>query len=150
MGTLKKVLGYGLAVLATPIVLATFIGLQFWAPKLAAATGVQVSAWYTGGEIVRTIAHDGYETRIHRPVFDGFLWDRSEGFVQIDWGPPDSVPPLVAESIDFDNNGTPDFRVELDRQKITARLSEQSDAVIALEGAYKLKKSYTVRVFLRK
>jgi len=149
MQTLKKIAAYTLAVLATPLVLATFIGMQYWAGSLARITGVQVSAWYTGGEVVRTVARDGgYQIRIHRPVFDGFLWDRSEGFVQIDWAPPESVPALIRDDIDFDNDGSKDFRLELDKAKVAARLTDQSDRVIGLEGAYRLKKSYTVRVLL--
>jgi hypothetical protein len=149
MQTLKKITGYTLAVLATPLVLATFMGLNVWPGKMAEATGVQVSAWYTGGEVVRTVKREGYEVRIHRPVFDGFLWETSEGFVQIEWAPPDSVPPVVTEDIDFDNDGATDFRLELDKQKVAARLTNQTSRVIGLERAYKLRKSYAVRVLLR-
>jgi hypothetical protein len=149
MQTLKKIAGYTLAILATPVVLATFMGLNTWPQKLADVTGVQVSAWYTGGEVVRTVAREGYEVRIHRPVFDGFLWDRSEGFVQIELAPLESVPPLVTEDIDFDNDGARDFRLELDKQKLAAGLTDQTERVLGLEGPYKLRNSYAVRVQLR-
>ena len=149
MQTLKKITGYTLAVLATPLVLATFMGLGFWPGALANLTGAQVSAWYTGGEVVRTVKREGYELRIHRPVFDGFLWETSEGFVQIDWAPPDAVPPMAAEDVDFDNDGATDFRLELDKQRVTAKLAGQTDRVIGLERAYKLRSSYAVRVLLR-
>ena len=149
MQTLKKITGYTLAALATPLVMATFMGLNIWPAKLADLTGVKVSAWFTGGEVVRTIPRQGYEVHIHRPVFDGFLWESSEGFVQIDWAPRESVPPLVTEDIDFDNDSATDFRVELDRAKVTARLTDRTDRVIGVEGAYKLRKSYAVRVLLR-
>jgi len=149
MQTLKKITGYTLAALATPLVLATFMGLEIWPAKLAHATGVKVSAWYTGGEVVRTIPRQGYEVRVHRPVFDGFLWEASEGFVQIDWAPRESVPPLVAEDIDFNNDSATDFRVELDSGNVTAKLTDRTGRVIGVERAYKLRRSYAVRVLLR-
>src|SRR5208282_934270 len=77
MSTVRKFLGYSWAVLTIPLVLVLFFGLNSWAKLLAQSTGVRVSPWMTGGEIVRTLPHEGYETRIHRPVFDGLLGARA-------------------------------------------------------------------------
>ena len=57
MNRLKSILGYVWAILAIPIVLATFIGMDFWARGLAKATAVKISPWYTGGEVTRTRTH---------------------------------------------------------------------------------------------
>ena len=50
MKTLKGILGYIWAFLAIFIVLATFVGHDYFSGKLASATGITISPWYSGGE----------------------------------------------------------------------------------------------------
>ena len=54
MNRLKAILGYIWAVLAVFIVIATFVGNDYFARKLASAAGVTPSARLTGGEVVRS------------------------------------------------------------------------------------------------
>ena len=79
MGRLKSILGYTAAVLATSIVLATFLGNNYFSNKFALATGITVSPRYTGGEIVKVVDHGTYRTIIHRPVYDGLLGREKKG-----------------------------------------------------------------------
>jgi hypothetical protein len=149
MTLLKRIAGYTLAALATPLVMATFMGWEFWSQQLASASGVKVSPWYTGGEVARTVAHGSYRTLIHRPVFDGLLWEAEEGFVQIQWTPLAALPAAIREAVDYDGDGRDDFQVELDTMQAQARLTGVSPAAVSLEGAYKLKDAWAVRVNLR-
>jgi hypothetical protein len=149
----QTILGYSWAVLALPILMATFIGMAFWAQLLANSTGVKISPWFSGGEIVRTNQHDGYETRIHRPVFDGLVGERSRGFIQVDWmvrDPRMELPPQIDEPIDYDGNGTDDFRVQLSTRNHTVTVVPLSTNVLALERSFHLAKGNIVRVQLRK
>ena len=91
MGRLKSILGYTVAVLATFVVLATFLGNNFFSYKFASATGIKVSPRYTGGEIVKVVDHGTYRTIIHRPVYDGLTGEREEGFIQIKWESIDGI-----------------------------------------------------------
>ena len=113
MQKLRAIGGYTWAVLTIPIVLATFMGLNFWPKTLVNATGLKVSPWFTGGEVRKTVDHGSYQTLIHRPVFDGLVAQYSSGFVQIDWGPPSALPEQISEDVDLDGDGRPAFHVDL-------------------------------------
>jgi len=146
MKWVKKTLGYTAALLMIPLALATLMGMGFWSRELVAVTGLSVTPWYTGGEVVRTISHGSYETRIHRPVFDGLLWESRQGFVQIDWTAAQPLPARFEEDIDYDGDGSADFRVELSTEG--TRLNALNPRVLSLEGTYNLKNGRAVRVLL--
>lgn len=113
MKKLKTILGYTAAVLAMFVVLATFIGNRYFSHKLVFATGITVSPWYTGGEIVKVVEHDAYTTLIHRPVFDGLIGERKEGFIQINWEFRTGFPTEIKEAVDYDGDNRADFLVNL-------------------------------------
>lgn len=150
MKKVLSILGYTWAVLCIFIVLATFFKNAYFGPALAAITGVKISPWYTGGEVKASVDHDGYRTLIHRPVFDGLFSDRKDGFVQIDWESAGALPPKVAEEIDYDGDGTADFLVRLDTISGAATLAPYNASVISVEGVYRLKKGWAMRVELTK
>lgn len=141
-------MGYTLAILAIPLAIATFIGMNFFSQKLVEITGIKVSPWSTGGEVAKTIDHGHYRTLLHRPVFDGLFTEKSEGFVQIDWEPGDSLPTTIVEDFDYNADGTTDFRIEYDTKTNTANLTSYNPSVISLEGSYMLKQRRAVRVAL--
>lgn len=149
MSKLKAFFGYALAVLGLPIILATFIGEGFWMKTLVSTTGLRVSPWTTGDEVVRTVPHGAYKTRLHKPVFMALIGERPEGFVQVDWAPPGYVPAQLAEDIDYNADGQPDFRVELDTRTRQAKVTAYTAQVIGLRGVYRLKDAWAVRVDLK-
>lgn len=150
MNRLKKFLGYTLACISLPIVLATFIGMNFFSETLAKATGVVVSPQFTGGNVINTISHDKYNTLIHRSVFDGLLEEKKNGFVQLEWTPLDKLPSQVKEDIDFDGDGNKDFNVEFDSSTCKAAITSYNPKVTKLEGCYKFKNSIAIRVSITK
>jgi len=150
MPRIKTIIGYFLAALALPVVLATFMGLELWSHNLASSTRITISPWFSGGEVIRTIDHERYQTLIHRPVFDGLLKERKEGFVQVDWAPLSGLPGLIKEDIDFGGDGRKDFLVELDAQAGSAVITPYSQRVINLEGCYKIGEARTIRVLLKR
>ena len=151
MNRLKSILGYVWAILAIPIVLATFIGMDFWARGLAKATAVKISPWYTGGEVTRTRTHKGYRTEIHRPVFDGLLGERDEGFVQINWIPEGTeLPPVIEEEIDFNGDGSSDFFIRLNTRTNEAFLRPYNGKVISVRQVLNLGNERVVRIWLKR
>jgi hypothetical protein len=148
---IKSGLGYTWAVLCLVIVLATFVGLNFWSNTLAQGTGIQVSPRYTGGEVQRSVDHGQYLTLLHRPVFDGLLGERSEGFVQIDWTPKDqqSLPALIEEEFDIDGDGTGDFSIRLDTVAAKADLIKKKPWVQAADSVIAVDKELILRVRLQ-
>lgn len=73
MTRLKTIVCYVWALTAVPLILATFMGMNFWAEKLVAYTGLKVSPWCTGGELTFTGKNKQHKTLINRPVFDGLI-----------------------------------------------------------------------------
>ena len=140
MRRLRFVLGQIAAWLALPVLLATFIGMNFWARSLAQGTGIKISPWFSGGDVRTTVKHETYETLIRRPVFDGLFSERSEGFVQVEWKAAKgaALPPLIVDPVDYDGDGRPDFTVHLDTQKNVTTLSDAAPEVIEMERTYVL------------
>jgi hypothetical protein len=149
MSKLKAFFGYALAALGLPVVLATFIGQGFWSQSLVDSTGLHVSPWYTGDVVARTVVHADYETRIHKPVFQALIGERPEGFVQVDWAPAGAVPGHLSEEIDYNGDGRPDFRIELNTQTGQAVFTPLSPLAIGLRGTYRLRDAWAVRVDLK-
>lgn len=145
---LKASLGYLLAIVLIPLALAVFIGLNDWAKLLASSSGLRISPWFSGGEVIQTRARPGHEMRIHKPVFDALVGERSKGFVQIDWAPKSSVPAKIDETIDIDGDGKADLRVLWNIRADKIELESLAPWVTGLEGHYELSKRYTIRVGL--
>ena len=151
MNRLRKFLAYGWALLAVPILLASFMGMNGLGKKLVDFTGLKVSPLYTGGEVVQTIGHEGYETLIYQPVFSGLVRERKNGFVQIGWkATGDRLPESIDDTIDFDRDGKNDFRVKLNTTTNQGQLEAETAEVVALGKILVLKNERIVRVSLKK
>jgi hypothetical protein len=148
MAKAKAVLGYAAAGMAVPLLLAALLGMEGWMQRIA-ASGVRISPWITGDSVALTVPHDGYQTRIHKPVFMGLLWETDDGFVQVDWTPKAGAPAVIDEQIDYDGDGTADFRIWWDTQAGEIALTPLSADVLYLEGKYELDESWSVRVRIK-
>jgi hypothetical protein len=111
---------------------------------------LKVTPIYTGGEVTQTIQHEGYETLIYQPVFDGLVCERKNGFIQIGWKPTqDRLPELINETVDFDRDGKNDFRIDLNTSTNTGRLEGYNPCVVSLGNILVLKNQRVVRVSLK-
>lgn len=146
---LKALLGYIIAVLTLFVVLATFIGNDFFAKKFVTMTSLKVSPIFTGGEVAKTLSLEGYQVKIHEPVFQGLFSDRSDGFIQIDYEGK-NIPPIISQNIDFDNDGKNDFYIKYDVKNNKSEFKSLNKNVVTLESVYKMKDSYAARVTLKK
>jgi len=150
MKKLKVVLGYTAAILTMFVVLATFLGNNYFSRMLVSAAGIKVSPRYTGGEVMKVIEHGAYRTIMHRPVFDGLIGDREKGFIQIKWEATAALPPVISEPVDYDGDNSIDFVITLDTDTGEAKIIGYNPAVQAVERTYRLDKGWAVRVLLRK
>ena len=150
MNRLRSVMGYTWAGLAVLIILVTFIGNGYLSRRLAAATGMTVSPRITGGEVATTSDHGTYRMVVHRPVFDGLIGERSEGFVQVDYEPGSEPPAVVEERVDFKRDKGIDFLVRLDTRAGTATVKDLAGTVIAIDHVYRVGKGWAVRIALRR
>jgi hypothetical protein len=154
MSHIKTCLAYGWAALAVPIVLATFMGMEPLAAKLVAATGLHVHPIYTGGEVAQTIDHGPYRTLVHRPVFDGLVGQRENGFIQIKWQLKDpnapNLPETIDELIDFDTNGSNDLRILLNPATRETRIEILDLRVLSVDRVIAVPDGWIVRANLRR
>jgi hypothetical protein len=152
MRKFRMISGYIWASLGVPIILVTFFGMEFWQQKLITVSGLKVTARWTGGEIVQTIDHEQYQTLVHRPVFDGFLWENKKGFVQIDWKAKQTLPEIIDEKVDFDRDGKDDFQVTLNTLTNQATLTpfDARARSFSEEDVLVFENARAVRVVLKK
>jgi hypothetical protein len=148
MRKLKSVLGYAWALIALPLVLVTFIGMNSWASGFARLTGLEISPRFSGGKAACTIPHEGYVTTVHKPVFQGLLGETKKGFVQVKWTPSAgaSLPAWLSEAVDFDRDGTPDFSVRLDTRSNEAEVTPSSPLALDVEQVLNLGNERAVRI----
>ncbi len=145
-------IGYTWAFLCFVVILATFVGLDFWRDGLVRATGIHVSPRFSGGEVRQTIKHGSYQTRVHRLVFDGLISDRATGFVQIDWVPQKdgTLPPVLEEQFDLDGDGTVDAGVRVETSAVKAHLLRQAPWVMGLDPLIAADSERILRIQLRR
>ncbi|MBV7275224.1 hypothetical protein JMF89_11055 [Clostridiaceae bacterium UIB06] len=146
---IKAFLGYIAAILTLFVVLATFIGNDFFAKRFVDITSLKVSPIYTGGEVSKVLSFNDYQVKIHKPVFQGLFSDKSKGFVQIDYEGK-NIPAIISQNIDFDNDGNDDFYIKYDVKNDKSEFKALNKNVVSLEGVYKVKGNYAVRVSLKK
>jgi hypothetical protein len=162
MAKIRSLLGYSWAVLALPLVLATFFGMSKFSESLVNATGLKVSPKYVGGNpLGRPLWHDSgqWQTVIHAPAFPALIGESAEGFVQVDWlAATDKtdqekvigkVPPVIDEEIDYNLDGRPEFQVHLNTACRRAVLTSHSDLVIGNPEVFKFHHGWSVRVPVR-
>ncbi len=151
MSRIKAYLAYGWAFLAAPLVLATFIGMDSFAGRLVAVTGLHVHPLYTGGEVVQTIDHGAYLTLVRRPVFDGLVGQRGRGFVQIQWQPKDAnLPDLVEEQIALDADSAKAFTIRLDTNTSRAELKVSDPRVLSVAEVLTIGNARIARINLKR
>jgi hypothetical protein len=108
MKRLPAILGYGAAVLT---IAAAVVGPLFWFgvfTRAAATTALRIDPIYSGGEPARTLARDGYQIVVYKPVPKRSPLSPSGAFVQIVWTPASKLPSAISEPLDLDGNGRPD------------------------------------------
>jgi hypothetical protein len=108
MKRLLAVLGYSAAVLTIAVAV---VGPLFWFgffSHAAASTSIRIDPMYTGGEPARTIAREGYQMVVYKPVAKRAPLSQAAPFVQIVWTPASKLPAAISESVDLDGDGRPD------------------------------------------
>jgi hypothetical protein len=147
----KSILGYTWASLCFVVILATFFGLNVWERTLANGTGIHVSPVFSGGEVRQSIDHGTYRTQIHRPVFDGLIGERADGFIQIDWVPNDGrqMPVDIAEDIDIDGDSKAEMHIVVETVPGSVHLTRNAPWVLDPEPLVKVDSEQILRVRLR-
>ncbi len=149
MKKIQSIFGYTWAFLCIPIVLATLFASPFWMNLLVYGAGLTISPWFSGGEVARVMQHEGYQTLVHRPVFDALIGEKKQGFVQVDWTKDPATPDTIDEEIDVTGDGQADIHVLWNLKAGQAEVVPLSPYVIGLQRTYNLEKTWTIRVDLK-
>ena len=110
---------------------------------------MKVTPWVTGGEIVRTEPRNGFSYFVHKPVFENFIGQANEGFVQIGWKPLASLPAIISENVSLDGNGVVDFHLDVDTQKMSAHIAASSPLFLGTPEIIRLSDSLLARIRMR-
>jgi hypothetical protein len=108
MKRLTAILGYATALLTIAVAV---VGPLVWFgvfSRAAAKTSLRIDPMYTGGEAARTIARQGYQIVVYKPVPKRAPLSQAASFVQIVWKPASALPPAISEPVDLDGDGRPD------------------------------------------
>jgi hypothetical protein len=151
MKRIWAVLGYGWAILAFLLLPAIFIGNDFFAKQLVNGTGLAISPRCTGGEVLQRLERGGYQLWVHRPVFDGLIGERREGFVQVDvMTRGRSLPLEIREEVDYDRDNKADFELQIGGGGKQVTLRPERPEVIKVREIIHPKGQVTVRVKLKR
>lgn len=106
---------------------------------------------FTGGEVARSIDHGSYRTVLHRPVFDGLVGERADGFVQIDWVPVEkqSLPSAIVEDLDINGDGSSEVSVRIDTASGHVRLARKAPWVLDPEPVISIDSERILRLGLQ-
>jgi hypothetical protein len=138
---------YSIAILCIIVSVATFAGNRFFAESLVGATGIRVSPAFSGGDVRRIVSFNGYEVKIHEPVFTGLFSPRKNGFVQIDFTGT-SIPETVMHEIDYNDDGKKDFTITYDSRNRKGTLVSYDKSVVSLEQIIMVKNGFAARINL--
>ena len=127
MKKIKIIAGITWAFICLILMLILFPGLNSFSASLAKLPFMKINPNYSGGEVARQMISAGCTLDIRKPVFDGLLGERKNGFVQIDWR--GNVPDKISDTVDYNLDGITDFCIIIDRLKSKTDLTAISDKV---------------------
>lgn len=126
----------------------TFIGNNGLARQLAKLPFMKVNPIYSGGETDRSYSHDSLTITINKPVFEALIGESAEGFVQVRFSAADKLPGNIAEEIDYNNDGKPDFRVSINTSTGDTQFESMNKDVLALSTSSKVYNEWIIRIKL--
>ena len=148
MKKIKIIAGIFWAFAGLIVIIVMFPGLNSLSGSVSRLPFMKINPRYTGGDVAYQIAEKSCTLEIRKPVFNGFLKDRNSGFVQIDWR--GTVPEIINDTIDFDNDGKKDFHIIIDRKKESAILEPSNKMITDVQISTPTSYGWAVRVGLTK
>ena len=148
MKKIKIIVGISWAFLGLILIIILFPGLNSYSVSVSKLPFMKLNPIYSGGEVAQQIIADKCTLDIRRPVFNGFIKERSNGFVQMDWR--GNVPQLINDSIDYDQDGIKDFCILVDRNNKKTVLKPFNRNVKGVNISTSTSYGWAVRVGLHK
>jgi len=148
MKNVRIIAGICWAIAGLILIIILFPGLNSFSVSFSKLPFMKLNPRYTGGEIATQLISEKCTLDIRKPVFSGLLKERNSGFVQLDWH--GTVPGIIKDSIDYDNDGKKDFCIEVDRAKSVSGLHVYNNKVKKILISTPASYGWAVRVGLSK
>jgi hypothetical protein len=148
MNKVKIIAGISWAFIGLIMIIVLFPGLNSFSRSVSKLPFMKINPRYTGGEIAKQVISENCTLDIRKPVFNGFFKERISGFVQLDWH--GTVPEMIKDSIDFDQDGNKDFYISIDRKKSSTVLNPFSKKINGVAISTPTSYGWAVRVGLLK
>ncbi len=149
---MRKILAipaYLWAVACFLLIPVTFVRNDAFAEQLATLSFMKVHPVYSGGEINRTYEKDDLLISINNPVSTVLLGDRKQ-MVQVSFSKRGQLPGMIDQTIDYNLDGNPDFRVIINTTHGETSLTPIDPTVKSLWLSSRLKEDWVIRVNLEK
>jgi len=127
MKKIKITAGILWAILCLILIIILFPGLNSFSSGVAKLPFMKINPNFTGGEASKQIVMESCTLVIRKPVFDGLLRERNNGFVQIDWR--GNLPEIVSDTIDYNLDKKPDFVIRISRSESSTILQPMNPKV---------------------
>jgi len=148
MRKMKIIAGIIWAFVCLILILILFPGLTMFSRSAAKLPFMKINPRYTGGDIACERISVNCTLVTRKPVFNGLLMERKDGFVQIDWR--GNIPEKIDDTIDFDLDSIPDFGIMIDTKTSNTQLDPMNINVNGLEVSTPTSYGWAVRVKLKK
>jgi len=148
MKKIKMIAGVMWALAGLLAIIILFPGIPGLSTTLAKAPFMKIHPRYSGGEEMQEIVTDCCTLDVRKPVFNGLIGDRKEGFVQLDWR--GSIPEVIQDTIDYNLDGTADFYITVNTGSREALLTGLSKKVKDIRISTPTSYGWAVRVNLEK
>jgi len=136
------------AFLGLVLIIVLFPGLTGFSRSFAGLPFMKINPRFSGGEEAFRQVAGACTLVVHKPVFNGLIKDRKDGFVQLDWR--GKIPDTINDTIDFNRDNIPDFFVTVDTKKPASDCYPLNEEVIGLRISSPTSFGWAVRVNLRK
>jgi hypothetical protein len=148
MKKIKIIAGITWAIIGLILILILFPGLNSFSSSAAKLPFMKINPNLTGGTVDHQLVSLGCTLDVRKPVFDGLIRERKNGFVQLDWR--GNLPDKLTDTVDYNLDGLPDFYILVDRNKSMTDLELVSDKVKGLRISTPTSYGWAVRVDLIK
>lgn len=148
MNKIKITAGLIWAVVCLILMIILYFGLGNFSSGLSKLPFMKINPNFTGGEVAREIVMESCTLAIRKPVFDGLIGEKKNGFVQLDWR--GKVPETINDTIDYNMDNTPDFVIIINRKEPTTMLTPLSPEVKNVEISTETSFGWAVRVNIYK
>jgi hypothetical protein len=149
MKKIRSLPAYCWAAICFLLIPVTFIKNDTLAMKMAELPFMKVHPIYSGGELNREYKKDSLIIRVNKPV-DATLFGGGNQVVQVTFSRKGQLPGLIDQTIDYNFDNHPDFKVTINTISGETNLIPIDKTVESLWLSSKVKEDWVIRVNLER